>query len=361
MANPEHLHILKQGVKAWNEWKSGLPRPGTSIEFDLIGADLSGASLQNIDFFAVNLTGADLSDANLSHSKLDAAILDNATLTDADLGWSRILDADLKEADLRRSTLMYADFSGCDLRGARLEETDLGGAILNGADLEGAALAGARLVETLLFKTNLTQVTGLDRVYHEAASILDHTTIARSGPLPISFLRGCGLPDLIIDNVEVIRSDPLQFYSCFISHSSEDADFAQRLYADLQDEGIRCWFAPEDMRGGRKTYHQINEAIRVHDKLVLILSEASMNSNWVEHEIRQARKRERQEDRQVLFPIRLVPFDDVRDWTLFDADEGRNLAAEIREYHIPGFTEWKNHEAYKMEFDRLVHDLRAED
>ncbi|WP_181256577.1 hypothetical protein [Merismopedia glauca] len=41
MANPEHLHILKQGVEVWNQWREKNYR----IEIDLSGADLSEANL----------------------------------------------------------------------------------------------------------------------------------------------------------------------------------------------------------------------------------------------------------------------------------------------------------------------------
>lgn len=69
---------------------------------------------------------------------------------------------------------------------------------------------------------------------------------------------------------------------------------------------MRCWFAPEGIQGGRKIYEQINEAIRRYEKLLLVLSEHSMNSEWVKTEIAKARQREVREKRQVLFPIRLV-------------------------------------------------------
>jgi TIR domain len=49
--------------------------------------------------------------------------------------------------------------------------------------------------------------------------------------------------------IEHLPSRP-QFYSCFISYSSKDQDFASRLHADLHDKGIRCWFAPEDLKIG---------------------------------------------------------------------------------------------------------------
>jgi hypothetical protein len=63
------------------------------------------------------------------------------------------------------------------------------------------------------------------------------------------------------------------------------------------------------MQGGKKILERINEAVRLHDKVLLILSEASMGSEWVKAEIAKARKREVMEKRQVLFPIRLVDFE----------------------------------------------------
>jgi hypothetical protein len=101
---------------------------------------------------------------------------------------------------------------------------------------------------------------------------------------------------------------------------------------------VRCWFAPEEMKAGRKLHEQIDEAIRLHDKLLLILSEHSMSSNWVKTEIANARERERQEGKQLLFPITLVPFEAIKRWKLFDADIGIDSAREIREYFIPDFS-----------------------
>jgi hypothetical protein len=85
-----------------------------------------------------------------------------------------------------------------------------------------------------------------------------------------------------------------------------------------------------------------------------------MSSEWVKTEIRKARKRERTEKTRVLFPVRLVSFDAIRDWELFDADEGKDLATEIREYYIPDFSQWKNHDSYQKEFEHLLRDLRTD-
>ncbi len=147
-----------------------------------------------------------------------------------------------------------------------------------------------------------------------------------------------------------------EFYSCFISYSTEDQPFAERLYRDLEGRGVHCWFAPHNIQGGRKLNEQIGEAIRVYDKLLLILSDASMSSEWVAEEIARARKRERCEGRRMLFPISLVPYDAVRGWECFDADAGKDSVREIREYFISDFCRWKEHDAYTAAFERAGPD-----
>ena len=148
-------------------------------------------------------------------------------------------------------------------------------------------------------------------------------------------------------------------YSCFISYSSLDQVFADCLHADLQNRGIRCWFAPHDIQAGKKIHEQIDEAIRIYDRLLLILSEHSMDSQWVKTEIAHARQKEMNEKRQVLFPISLVPFEKIRNWKCFDADTGKDSAREIREYFIPDFSTWNDRISYQHAFQRLVRDLRA--
>ena len=212
---------------------------------------------------------------------------------------------------------------------------------------------------TILTRTNLRGAIGLESCIHVGPVALDFYTYALSDGLPLRFMRGCGLPENVIQYLPSKLADLVQFYSCFISYSSKDQAFADRLHADLQARGVRCWFAPHDIQGGRKAHEQIDEAIKVYDKLLLILSDASMSSNWVKTEIADARAKEAQETRQMLFPITMVPFDEVRAWKLFDADTGMDSAREIREYFIPDFSNWKDHDLYTKAFERLVRDLKA--
>lgn len=85
-----------------------------------------------------------------------------------------------------------------------------------------------------------------------------------------------------------------------------------------------------------------------------------MASDWVQTEIAKARKREAMEKGQILFPVALVPYDPaIKEWECFDADRGKDSAREIREYYIPDFSNWQNHDSYQRALGRLVSDLKA--
>ena len=124
---------------------------------------------------------------------------------------------------------------------------------------------------------------------------------------------------------------------------------------------MRVWYAPEDLKGGKKLHEQLFDAIQIHDRLLLVLSKHSIHSEWVMTEIRKAREQERNEKRRKLFPIRLCDIENtIRQWTHFDADTGKDLAAELREYFIPDFSNWKEGAAFEAAFARLQSDLKAE-
>src|SRR5215471_3522555 len=175
-----------------------------------------------------------------------------------------------------------ANLCGANLCGANLCGANLRVASFIGANLSGTNLSHVSLSETVFSDTDLTAVQDLETCEHSYPSTLDHRTLALSGPLPLVFLRGCGLPDTLIDYLPSLLTQPFQFYSCFISYTSKDHAFAERLHADLQNNGVRCWFAPEDMKIGDRIRPRIDETIRVYDKLLLVLSKASVASQWVE-------------------------------------------------------------------------------
>jgi hypothetical protein len=368
MANPEHLAILKKSVPRWCTWRSiqgATVRPDLS-EANLSGADLAKANLSGADLSGSDLSGADLSRANLNEAKLSvanliAATLDSANLIDANLWRANLLHATFNHANLIRADLGDATLSHTHLEGADLSGANLTQAIFKGARLSGANFTAAVANGTAFVNVNLSSVKGLEQVTHTGPSSIGIEVINRSsGKIPDAFLRGVGVPDNFIAYVGSLAGKPIEFYSCFISYAMKDQAFAERLYADLQAKGVRCWFAPEDIAGGKKLHEQIDEAIRLHDRLLLILSDASMNSNWVKTEIANARAREERQKRQMLFPITLVTYGSIKEWKLFDADRGMDSAREIREYFIPDFSNWKDHDSYQKAFERLLRDLKAE-
>jgi hypothetical protein len=144
---------------------------------------------------------------------------------------------------------------------------------------------------------------------------------------------------------------PIQFYSCFISYSSKDQEFAERLHADLQNKGVRCWFAPHDMAIGAKIIDAIDEAIRLRDKVLLILSRNAIESDWVEDEVIKAFAEERTRKQLVLFPVRL---DDV----VMETTEA--WAGKLRDNrNIGDFRRWKDHDAYQKALERVLRDLKV--
>src|SRR6185295_4666101 len=310
---------------------------------DLAGVDLSGsylglARLKGATLIRTNLSGADLVQASLPFATLIEANLTRTNLSWTDLGW----------ANLTKSILV----------GASLQEASLRGANFSGADLTGAALYGAFLDGTVFSDTCLKGAVGLDTCEHEGPSTTDLGTLRRSWPVPSRFLHGCGLADGIIRMLPALLNEPRRFFSCFISYASSCQEFAARLHSDLVENGVPCWFAAHDMQGGKKIHEQIEGAILNYDRMLLILSQHSMSSEWVSTEIANARQREVGEGRRVLFPIRLVDFETLRSWRAFDADVGKDSAREVREYFIPDFSNWRDTKSYRRAFDQLLSDLR---
>lgn len=355
MANQEHLEILKSGVEAWNAWREENRDVLLDLSYanltkaDLIGAELNEANLGGANLIGAKLSAAHLSQAHLGGAHLGGVILRGANLGAADLTKADLIGAHLGGANLGAASLDGANLSGAYLGGANLSEAYLGGANLMATHLSATNLRAAVLFETVLVDVDLSNTEGLEDCTHQGPSGVDHRTIAKSKDVPLVFWRGCGLPDRLIDNMPSLVGDAIQFYSCFISYSSKDQEFADRLYADLQNAGVRCWFAPHDMRTGDRIRDTIDEQIRVHEKLLLILSESSVSSGWVENEVEAAMEKE-EGHKTVLFPVRID-----------EAVEGdsRAWARTIkRTRHITDFSGWKDHDAYKKSFDRILRDLK---
>ncbi|MBV8382055.1 MAG: toll/interleukin-1 receptor domain-containing protein [Planctomycetaceae bacterium] len=291
--------------------------------------------------------------------RLDRARLDGARLSGVSLVGARLVGARLDGVGLDRARLDGARLDGASLVSASLVSASLVGASLVGASLDGATCRG-----TVFADVDLSEVEGLESVQHLGPSHISTDTLFRSkGRIPKVFLQGCGVPDILITYLPDLISalEPIQFHSCFISYSTKDEEFAKRIHLRMRDKRLQVWFAPEDMKAGHYHDEQIERAIQVHDKLLLVLSESSMASTWVRREIREARQTEEREARRKLFPIRLVSMEAIQGWQCVDPRTGQDYAEEVLRYHIPDFSRWKDHDTFEAAFARLLRDLKAED
>ncbi|ABW30641.1 pentapeptide repeat-containing protein [Acaryochloris marina] len=150
MASREHLNILNQGVKAWNQWRDANPNIRPNLQL----ANLNGKNLSKINFSRADLSGADLSGTELRHAHLIGANLSRAFMRWSDLSRATLRGAYLWGADLSGTTLEQVDLSYAKLRGATMRWADLSFARLTQANLRGATLSGATLCRSILRKAD---------------------------------------------------------------------------------------------------------------------------------------------------------------------------------------------------------------
>jgi uncharacterized protein YjbI with pentapeptide repeats len=381
MANHEHLEILEQGVQAWNQWR----QQHLEVKPNLCHADLVGSRLSH----------SDLSHSDLSHSLLSGADLRGADLSSANLRGAHFYGADLSGADLSGAVLDHVDFNNALLRGARLGGADLTGSVLRDVDLTYAYLTGALLIDTdlsgshfrsarldgvdfthslLAFNTfadtDISETKGLETIHHRGPSTIGTDTLRKSaGKIPEAFLRGCGLSDWQIENAKLYHPElsneeitnilyrvhdlraqqAIQINPLFISYTHADAPFVDKMEVYLNGKGVRFWRDVHHSTAGRLE-RQIDRAIRLNPTVLLILSNQSVQSDWVEHEARLARKLEQETGRDVLCPVAL---DDSWKTCRWPA----RLREQIEEYNILDFSDWQDADYMRRMFTRLIEGL----
>jgi uncharacterized protein YjbI with pentapeptide repeats len=273
-------------------------------------------------------------------------------LIGADLRNAQLGGTNLSNADLRGARLLAAQLPGASLSRAQLSGGNLRLVNLSDADLRGANLGECKCGSTVFGAVDLSETIGLEKVSHYGPSTVGVDTLFSSkGKVPEVFLRGAGVPEILITYLGSLTGKALEFYTCFISFTEADDAFSQRLHNDLQAAGVRCWRWKEDARWGRALMGEVDTAIRMYDKLVVILSGASLKAEPVIREIERALQKEQREAKEVLFPIRVD--DAVFSWK-------HALQADVVRKAIGDFRGWQDPGKYDTALKRLVNDLRAE-
>jgi hypothetical protein len=270
----------------------------------------------------------DFSGADLSRARFDDSILRGVVLRDASFEGASLVDTDLSRADLR---------------GASFRNAFLNGANFNRAQLAGADFTGAELSRTLLTDVDLSDVRGLDAVHHMTPSEISLSTLTASRfKVSPAFLRRAGVSRGLIDDLANGQRFARQYETCFLSYSSKDTPFAEKLYESLHAAGVRVFWDRFDVLPGESLREQIVEAIREHDRLVVVLSAHAMASDWVRQEIELAWHHKRES----LVPVRLSDIEAVRAWTT----QHEKLPDIAGLFPVLDFSAWQD----AAEYDRAV-------
>jgi hypothetical protein len=276
MDRDEALQLLRGGSKGITKWNRR--RRANEVITDLRGInlggiDLSGTNFQGPESDGAYLNGVNLEGSNFSGAKLGGVDFREANLSSAILSATDLEFVQLEDATLANAKLDHANFFDVYLDGANFQHSILKHTKFQHGSMEGVNFSGAVCGGTVFASVDLSKAIGLENTRHDLPSTIGtDTLILSNGKIPEVFLRKCGLPEAWIANLPAFIGalEPIQFYSVFISYSSKDTSFAERLHANLQRKGVRCWYAPHDLRIGERIRVGIDEAIRVHDKLLLV-------------------------------------------------------------------------------------------
>jgi hypothetical protein len=140
-----------------------------------------------------------------------------------------------------------------------------------------------------------------------------------------------------------------QINPLFISYNHSNSDFVDAIEQYLINEGIRFWRDIHDAKAGRLE-KQIDAAIQLNDVVLLVLSEHSTNSDWVEHEARKAREKEKKSGKDATCPIAL---DDSWKTCLWP----ERLREQMMEYNILDFSNWHDIPTFQKQFRKLIEGL----
>jgi len=324
------VDLLKTGSRAWNGWRKSNPQAAA----DLDGADLRGLDLGSADLSGASLVEADLFQANLA----------NGSFAGANLAGASLIEANLSDANLEKAEASFANF-----RYANLARANLCLANLEGAELRGASMQATELGYTNLIDVNLSEAKNLETCHFHAPVAIDFRSLTRSPQLPVPFLRGCGLPEELIENLPALFAKPIHNYSLFIESASEDAAFVERLCADLQARGIRCWMASRGAAAGT-TGSRFDQARDRHFRssevsLLLVLSRHSAQAAWIERDANLWIRHERLHNRKLLYVIRL---DDAPLRLSETAVESQLMHGAI------DFHGWRERKPYEQALSRLA-------
>ena len=142
-------------------------------------------------------------------------------------------------------------------------------------------------------------------------------------------------------------SDVGDYASCFLSYCTADEEFTRVLAKHLIAAGVRVWCAPDSLTPGTDYPQAIEDAVESHERMIVVVSEASVRSRWVLREAEAGIDKESRTGHEVLIPVTLD-------------------AALLRSVHVPAWTRHLRRNRQPVSFagwqepetlDRALHSL----
>jgi uncharacterized protein YjbI with pentapeptide repeats len=177
--DPDHLEILKQGVKAWNQWRKENPEVTPNLQgvdftdesfretplwdkfgkwVNFSGANFSGAKCQDANFSGANCGGANFSGAFCGRANFSGAKCQDANFSGAHCLSANFSGADCWYANFSGANCLSANFSGADCWHANFSGAHCWYANFSGANCERASFIGTILALCNLRDCNVTNV-----------------------------------------------------------------------------------------------------------------------------------------------------------------------------------------------------------
>lgn len=382
MANADHVKAFEKGVKYWNNWRN---------VYSIDKPDLS----RYVCFGPSDCTNINLNDSNLSGSYFLNVNFDQAKIQNCNWGDSEIINCSLQNADLRNTSALFSKFNGsvfcnsnlsefnsisCDFSGADFENVNLSRAILSasifwGANLTNAILTdsdlssvnftaallrrtnfeNAKIAQTLFLKTSLNDAINLDSLFSKERSIIDIDTIIASKSQLSTLIIKIGIPmKSESHSLKILDDSKPSLYPVFLSHSSNDKIFATKLYNKLSSEGCQVWYDEHKIKPGDVIHKEIHKGIEQFDKLLLVCSQKSLNSWWVQDEIDKTLAKERalkikhNKEFNLIVPIKIDDY--IHSWN-------HQYRSIIEKRSISDFSNWNNEQEFIAKTKELLEGL----
>ncbi|WP_026941349.1 toll/interleukin-1 receptor domain-containing protein [Hellea balneolensis] len=374
MASSEHIKLLHAGPEKWNIWRrenpgilpdlSGLDRPKDSPTYT--GYDFSKTS-----FARAALHGSAFIDCNFSNSDFRGIQAQGTYWRNSNFANAHI------SGDLILSSFYGADFTGATIENCGLIDAELRFVRLCNTTFS-AYLGDTHINSWSIIRSDLSGIVNAEEGIHEYPSNIDIATLNRTAKqirenkkcpdVWVKFFDDAGVPKEILD---VFLSWSLQpvtgmenakvgknYFSCFISYSWQDREFAKRLHDELNAQGIHCWLDSHQIIPGANILDEIDRGIRKWDKVLLCCSSHALQSPWVDRELDKAFQKEealwkeRGEKTLVVIPLNLDNY--MFEWN-------GSKASILKSRRAADFTRWdKENSQFKETFREILDALQAD-